>query len=650
MPLTIVDLGQKVKAKYPGKYDDMPDADVGRSVKVKFPGQYDDFADAAPAQSEQPKESALSRFASSAWDQINPMNVVRSVNQIVTHPVDTAKALGQAQEQVGRKAISSFQAGDYPSAVRHAIGWAIPVLGPQIDAMGDKAQEGDLAGASGSAVGFGATAVLPEAIGKISGVRILPKVVNHNPVDAAAVGLADQMDIPISAGVRTGNTFIKGAEKLTSATPLGSVVAGKAAQRTAEGLRRGFSELADRAYPTPVVAEQAGAGMRSGIEDAIGKLKRSADEAYGDFRKFADDPANARDVQTGSRQVSSGLLDAQGNPIVSTVPITERIAVPVDMTAIKASLGPIYSEMQTWMEPAKRNASAGFQAIKSIVEGPDHLPASVAEKGLGGLKTLAREAESADLRNVSEGLAAGAVKQLQSAIDTTVAKAGPNAFVALQRGRAAHAAKMEAADVLSQLRDEPVQAFGQAIWMKDSGIDRLRDVAKLAPQEMPKVGRAYLEDLFSKATADGAWNRSQGIWQQWQNLGPETKKLLFKDPKLLQNLDDFFTLAKRIGENPNPSGSATTGWIGGQAAAALTGGIQHPMAAAVGILGPYGVAKLLHSPFGAKILKTGLTIPLGDTAARAAWLSQISRLAGMDSATADGQRLPTLRPATVPGQ
>lgn len=45
MTPTVADLGQRVKSKYPGQYDDMDDADVGRRVKTKFPGSYDDFAD-----------------------------------------------------------------------------------------------------------------------------------------------------------------------------------------------------------------------------------------------------------------------------------------------------------------------------------------------------------------------------------------------------------------------------------------------------------------------------------------------------------------------------------------------------------------------------------------------------------------------------
>jgi hypothetical protein len=46
MPETIFDLGKKVKAKYPGQYDDLADDEVGRRIKTKHPGAYDDFTDA----------------------------------------------------------------------------------------------------------------------------------------------------------------------------------------------------------------------------------------------------------------------------------------------------------------------------------------------------------------------------------------------------------------------------------------------------------------------------------------------------------------------------------------------------------------------------------------------------------------------------
>jgi len=44
---TVLDLGQMVKSKYPGQYDDLSDLDLGRKVKAKYP-EYSDFEDNDP--------------------------------------------------------------------------------------------------------------------------------------------------------------------------------------------------------------------------------------------------------------------------------------------------------------------------------------------------------------------------------------------------------------------------------------------------------------------------------------------------------------------------------------------------------------------------------------------------------------------------
>lgn len=46
---TVAELGQKIKAKYPGSYDDLADDQLGLKIQAKFPGSYDDFAPAASA-------------------------------------------------------------------------------------------------------------------------------------------------------------------------------------------------------------------------------------------------------------------------------------------------------------------------------------------------------------------------------------------------------------------------------------------------------------------------------------------------------------------------------------------------------------------------------------------------------------------------
>lgn len=82
MPETIIDLGKKVKSKYPGQYDDLSDDEVGRRVKAKYPDAYGDFVDipAKPAEPAPAKVTTigdiLSRFGSpgdkpeTAWDKV----------------------------------------------------------------------------------------------------------------------------------------------------------------------------------------------------------------------------------------------------------------------------------------------------------------------------------------------------------------------------------------------------------------------------------------------------------------------------------------------------------------------------------------------------------------------------------------------------
>ena len=87
----------------------------------------------------------------------------------------------------------------------------------------------------------------------------------------------------------------------------------------------------------------------------------------------------------------------------------------------------------------------------------------------------------------------------------------------------------------------------------------------MRPRRLPQVGRAFLEELLQKATAEGGFERAAGLQADWQRLGPETKRLLFRDPAHIKDLDNFFLLAKKMGENPNPSGSGFTALQGGRA-------------------------------------------------------------------------------------
>lgn len=51
---TLAELGQKVKTKYPGQYDDMDDVSLAQKIQSKFPGQYDDFMETRAPSGPQP--------------------------------------------------------------------------------------------------------------------------------------------------------------------------------------------------------------------------------------------------------------------------------------------------------------------------------------------------------------------------------------------------------------------------------------------------------------------------------------------------------------------------------------------------------------------------------------------------------------------
>jgi hypothetical protein len=277
---------------------------------------------------------------------------------------------------------------------------------------------------------------------------------------------------------------------------------------------------------------------------------------------------------------------------------SETMALPVDLRDAKAALRPIRDQLKRQYPLTQRQASAGYQALDNIVEGPDHAPLTQVDTDLGAIKSIARgkgRNDLPELASVSQGLAKTAIDKLDATIRTTAAGAGADVLPSLLRGRQATAAKYTAGQVYDAIRSEPVQAFNQATYADDAGLRQLQKVAALAPDAMQKVGRAYLDDLVDKATANGKFERADALAASWAKLGPETKKLLFKDPAYIRDLDNFFRLAKEINTNPNPSGTA-----GQMTAANLASAIPMKIA-----------SKLLYSRSGIKTLINGIRLPTG---------------------------------------
>jgi hypothetical protein len=323
-----------------------------------------------------------------------------------------------------------------------------------------------------------------------------------------------------SAGAASGSPFVRGAQHVTGMTPVGAIMDVRAKGRTVEALRARAGQLV------------AGATPEEG----------SPEDLYGDFRQYE---ASSKPVEVPVGMARDGSI------------VRDNLKMPVDVRDLKNDLQPIYDEMQ-WMPASDRSSSAGYTAIERILNGPDHIPASQAEIGLGGIKKMAREGEG---RNA--GIAKYITPKLQDLIDGTVRKnGGDDAVTSLQKARVAAA--------------------------KQAGAD-------------------WLTEQFGKAQAAGGFNREAGLWAAWTNLKPEAKRTMFNQDQV-RELDKFFLGTKMLAENPNPSGSALVGSLAAQGAYALGGGLLNPLFY-LGQLGSAGMSKLLRSDAGIKLLTEGMKVP-----------------------------------------
>ena len=419
------------------------------------------------------------------------------------------------------------------------------------------------------------------------------------------------------------NKFVKAVQATAQNSPLGAQTAAEATRATEAGLTRVSNELANDAHPAPVTPETAGNAAAEGLKIPIEEKSLARNEAYKEAWAGRDNPQFTEHVPV--RMEAKPVLDAEGKPTGATEqqPVYAPVNMPVGIRALKETAAPIYEEMKWKLSRADQSSNPGFNVLEKLLSSDDFVPAWQAEHGLSALKSMSRVANASGVRDASQGIGATLIPELQQSIDAAVAKTGQPALEGLQSGRAIHASLMDVAEVADKLRNEPVQAFNQLVWRKDTGVEYLRKIDQYAPDALPKIGRAFVEQLFDDATKGGGWSQARTILKQWDNLGPETKALLFRNPYLRQSLDNFFKGSELWAENPNPSGTALVS----QATSV------NPLRWLMG----YAGGKLLFSPRGVKLLTEALK-PSGTPFVR----SQVLQMAG------GGNPPPPVPPAAAP--
>jgi len=546
-----------------------------------------------PQPSLPPTRSAAGRFASGVGEMVNPVTIAKGLYQTVRHPVDTVSAMYQQQGAEFDKAVQAAREGRYSEMVGHGTASFLPVVGPLAASIGEQAGTGDVAGAAGRLAGGALAWQAPKLVGKIP-ARIGGTVTPER--ELAAWGL--KQGIPVDVASATANPIPRAAQQLATKTSVaGSVIGTKAAKARQAGLATVGEQLAAKGYTPAVTKETAGAAARAGVEASIKGFDDAADVHYGTVRALE-----------------------QATPVA------------VDLVSVKSVLKPALDrllrkkELTGSLQGAEAHAAT---ALDALVNGPDMAPLSAVDGALSQLKSMSRGAAMPELRSSGQGAAAFAVQKLSKAVDDAAASLGPEAVSALKEGRLATRQKYAAAEVLDALKAEPVRTANAAIAPSDAAVMHLRELQKFAPDSLPHVGKAVLSDLLTEATKDGGFTATQSLATKWQKLGPETKRLLFQDPAYIKDLDRFWALARKMGEQSNPSGSAHVGGLMAQGYL-----LTDPVTLAAYQLTGAALAKALSSPTITRLLVEGVRVPLKATAVATARYARLTNL--IEQATKSG--------------
>jgi hypothetical protein len=414
------------------------------------------------------------------------------------------------------------------------------------------------AGAAGAASAFRSGAARPAARPTLT------------PEEAASNAFAGAHDVPLDAATATGRRAALAMQKRVANSIGGEGTAERLIGDQQAALTRVGGELAGDVNapvppvplaPTPGPARQpvqAGEGVRDALAQRAQDHAATASRHYGVIER-AEAAAPARfavDVAPEQRALT---------------PLYERLAREAEL-APGAVMG---------------DKARALTALDRLIHGPSVTRLTVLDEVVSDLRTMAGANDSslmAEGRSAGQGIAAQMVQRLDAKVRSAARAAGPDILTALEDGRAATAAKWEALTVGELLADEPAGIFKQLTAPREGGLNKLRAVQQVAPEQVPHVARAVLDSLLDMATEQGRFGHADKLYAEWQKLGAQTKQLLFPRADLRAELDQFFLLAKRIAANPNPSGTASVNnifnWFS--------------------TVGTYPLAKILYTPGGVR--------------------------------------------------
>lgn len=456
-----------------------------------------------------------------------------------------------------------------------------------------------------------------KTIGALTNVRS-----GLSPLESAAVDYALQdpaLQGTVDAATATGNKALAAQKSLLRKFPTSAGVVGDAEIAQQGAIRGKMGDLAQGVAPGgPQHIFTSGQQTLEAIKKTLNGYSSQASDAF-ENRLYGAAEANPVDVQTGTRPLRWDEMTPEDqfrvasgeSALAPPVPVIESIAGPTDMKAVKATAKPMLDQLKKQMGIAVSKTSPILSMVEDIVNGPDVVSLRTAKSNISAIQDFARN-EAGVMRKPAQALSAQLVSPFHDAIDSAAQGVGPDAYQALQDGNAATRAKYDLAKAIpgSYLkRDVPPNNLAQLHDLltknEDAQFPALQKVVAHVPAAAPGIARATIEDIFRGVTEGGGISKVQTAINKWNDLGPQTKQLLF-GADTTQEVDNLLQYAKMAVSESNPSGTAPTAQV-----MALFAMMAHnPMAGITAMAGARQLAKGIFSPETASTIRQTGRVPL----------------------------------------
>ncbi len=460
------------------------------------------------------------------------------------------QALGGALQEAGPEAVKLGQAAIDAAAARagvsaSAIGSpalaAAKTVGPYIksrltpeqqDAVDLAKTNPKLAGSMSADVTTGSRL----AAGMKAGIRNLPGAAGV--IDAnEATAREGYQELGDDIGARIGQT----PGKLGLGSDIQSTVAG-------EGARIDAVQQAARDAAIKDARDSMGSPLKGTIEtmegsDAAKQAAANAEKAaanakYTEWRNVVNDPANAEEVQTGTKTVPGRAGMVGGSP-AKTVPILETLNTPIDMRPIQAALKPIFARLTNSSTVEQQAASPGYGALKALMGRKPYISADDANNLVSGLGQLASDAfDFPGMNNQGQGITVKMRSMVKDALDSKLAS------IAADGEDVANGTAKDILDAGRKLIGEKAETYGTktAKTAANAAANRpiedlitegnIKGVASLIDQtngtQLPVWRRRVVDSMISDSTVNGKLDAAK-LASKWNSpqLTPELKKMFF---------------------------------------------------------------------------------------------------------------------------